>query len=84
MAAARFLNVKKNQKGNCMNNPTVVKPKQALYKTAQAVIGCAHFKAGDFVRVELMYPEAASRTPRWYMCNGVVAYPEHHLCRFTF
>ncbi len=57
--------------------------KQELFKTARALISCAHFKAGDIVSVKLMYPQAPARTPRWYLCNDVVAYPEYHLTDFV-
>ena len=54
--------------------------KKQLFKTAQALIGCAHFAAGDFVKVSYMYD--GDNGIAWYLVNDTVAYPSHHLSRF--
>lgn len=54
--------------------------KKQLYKTAVALIACAHFKAGDTVSVKYEFTDSSGVT--WYLCNDAVIYPEHHLTRF--
>ncbi len=63
------------------------------YKTARATIGCAKFKAGDFVAVRYFgqgengvhwFEVAAEKfpdplPPLWYKST---CYPEHHLTEF--
>lgn len=57
-----------------------MRKKQELYKTAKATISCFHFKEGDFVSVKYEFTD--SNGVSWFLCNGVVMYPEHHLTRF--
>lgn len=62
--------------------------KESRYKTAQAVIGCAEFKSGEFVSVKYMYHDNDGLA--WFEIhegqNGklgcAVAYPAKHLTRF--
>jgi hypothetical protein len=64
--------------------------KQKLYRTAQALIGCAKFPALTFVSVK--YSHRGSNGIAWYEINrtengaldSAVMYPESHLARFTF
>lgn len=61
--------------------------KEKLYRTAQATIPCAHFKAGEFVSVKF---DGRHGGQNWYLINRtqngplehLVAYPEHHLTAF--
>jgi hypothetical protein len=62
--------------------------KRILYKTAQALIGCAYFKKGDFVAVNY-YGRGYSgeNSGHYFLCNAAnderqACYPEHHLTRF--
>ncbi len=60
--------------------------KRTMYRTAQATIGCAHFKANDFVSVE--YFGQNNEGIHYFSCwqpnrnSGVAVYPEHHLTKF--
>lgn len=57
--------------------------KEARYKTAKAIIGCAWFKAGDFVSVKYMFHDSEGQA--WFEAGSgrdVVAYPARHLTRF--
>ena len=54
--------------------------KKELYTTAKALIACQWFEAGEVVKVE--YQHTAANGVDWYLCNGVVVYPHHHLSRF--
>ena len=63
--------------------------KQALFKTAQARIGCAKFPAGSFVAVK--YSHTGDNGTDWYeidrsqygTLDSPVMYPAHHLDRLT-
>ena len=61
--------------------------KKIGYKTAQAIINCQDFKAGDFVHVKYYFTD--EKNIDWYLAgsnaaNLFSAYPAHHLTRFTF
>jgi len=77
-------NPKQQKEKQQMNTQTP--DKRTLYKTAQATIGCAHFKKDDFVSVE--YYGIGSGGVHYFSCwipsnnAGVAVYPEHHLTRF--
>lgn len=59
-----------------------MKRKEELYRTAQALVSCAHFEKGDFVSVKYYFTD--EKGVNWYICNGKVAYPQNHLTRFCF
>jgi hypothetical protein len=65
---------------------SITDAKRSIYTSAQANIGCAHFKSGAFVGVR--YIGAGWNGTHWYsvLVDGVEVcqYPEHHLERFTF
>jgi len=64
-------------------------PNETLYTTAQATVSSAAIKAGDFVSVKFYH--RGDDGVAWYLIGGnqngslprPVAYPKHHLTRFT-
>lgn len=62
--------------------------KAQMFKTATATVGCAYFKAGDFVAVSHY---ANNNGKDYFLCEnertrkaGVrVVYPSHHLTNFV-
>lgn len=58
---------------------SIVKAK--LYKTAIALISCSHFREGDFVSVK--YDSTDESGTHYFLVNGKVIYPEHHLTSFV-
>ena len=61
-----------------------MKTKQELYKTAQTLTACADFREGEFVSVKFYFTD--EKGIDWYLIgsHGRIAYPAHHLTRFTF
>jgi hypothetical protein len=63
--------------------------KAPLYRTARALIGCAQFKAGDFVAVRF-HSKSAHNGTVWFEIDRsehgalktVTFYPAHHLSEF--
>ena len=60
----------------------MTKERASMYCTAIATLPCYYFQEGE--RVSVKYEFTAENGVHWFLCNGHVIYPEHHLSRFLF